>query len=76
MQKKNAELFKQIEECIDSYKEKNNGASPSVREIADELGVNYSTVSRYLKYMREQGMIDYEGHRNITTQESLKTKAE
>jgi repressor LexA len=74
--KKNADLFKQIEDCINSYKEKNNGASPSVREIADELGVNYSTVSRYLKHMREQGMIDYEGHRNITTEENRKTKTE
>ena len=74
--KKNAELFKQIENYINSYKETNNGASPSVREIADELGVNYSTVSRYLKHMREQGMIDYEGHRNITTEENRKTKTE
>ncbi len=74
--KKNAELITGIEECIDAYKEKNNGASPSVREIADELGVNYSTVSRYLKHMREQGMIDYEGHRNITTSEGRKTKSE
>ena len=74
--KKNAELFKQIEDYINSYKETNNGASPSVREIADELGVNYSTVSRYLKHMREQGMIDYEGHRNITTEENRKTKTE
>ena len=74
--KKNADLFKQIEDCINSYKGKNNGASPSVREIADELGVNYSTVSRYLKHMREQGMIDYEGHRNITTEENRKTKSE
>lgn len=74
--KKNAELFKQIEEYINCYKEQNNGASPSVREIADELGVNYSTVSRYLKYMREQGMIDYKGHRNITTEENRKTRSE
>ena len=75
MQKKNAELFKKIEEYIDAYKEK-NGASPSVREIADELGVNYSTVSRYLKHMRENGMLDYEGHRNITTRESRMTKTQ
>lgn len=74
--KKNAELFKQIEEFINDYKEKNSGASPSVREIADELGVNHSTVTRYLKYMRENGMIDYDGHRNITTEENRKTKTE
>ena len=74
--KKNAELFKQIADTINSYKEQNTGASPSVREIADELGVNYSTVSRYLKHMRENGMLDYEGHRNITTRESRMTKTQ
>lgn len=45
-------------------------------EIADELGVNYSTVSRYLKYVREQGMIDYKGNRNITTEENRKSRSE
>ena len=74
--KKNAELFKQIEDFINSYKETNNGASPSVRQIADELGVTHPTVVRYLKHMREQGMIDYDGHRNITTEENRRTKTE
>ena len=74
--KKNTELFSQIEEHVNRYKEQNNGASPSVREIANEVGVNPSTVSRYLKHMREQGMIDYGGHRNITTAENRKTRTE
>ena len=67
--KKNRELFGEIENYIDKYKEQHAGASPSVREIADEVGVNYSTVSRYLKQMKEEGIIEYDGHRNIKTRE-------
>ena len=47
-----------------------------MREIAAEVGVNYSTVSRYLKQMRENGIIEYAGHRNITTKESRSTSSE
>lgn len=74
--RKNDELFSDIERAIDSYKEKNGGLSPSVREIANEVGVNYSTVSRYLKHMREEGIVEYGGHRNITTRESKRTREE
>ena len=74
--KKNVELFVEIENYINQYKEKYSGASPSVRELADALGVNYSTVSRYLKKMREDGVIEYGGHRNITTRESKITREE
>ena len=74
--KKNRELFREIENCIDKYKELHAGASPSVREIADEVGVNYSTVSRYLKQMKEEGLIEYDGHRKITTRESKLSRGE
>lgn len=67
--KKNTALFGEIENYINDYKEKNSGGSPSVREMAEALGVNYSTVSRYLKQMREEGIVEYDGHRNITTRE-------
>ena len=36
--KKNVELFVEIENYINQYKEKYSGASPSVRELADALG--------------------------------------
>lgn len=74
--KKNTELFRAIEVYINQYKEKYSGASPSVREMAEELGVNYSTISRYLKQMREEGIVEYDGHRNITTREGKITRTE
>ena len=74
--KKNVALFGEIENYINDYKEKYSGASPSIREIAAVLGVNYSTVSRYLKQMREEGIVDYDGHRNITTRASKITREE
>ena len=72
--KKNTALFGEIENYINKYKEKYSGASPSVREIAEALGVNYSTISRYLKQMREEGVVEYDGHRNITTREGKITR--
>ena len=74
--KKNTALFGQIENCINAYQDEHRGASPSVREIAGQIGVNYATVSRYLRQMREQGILDYAGHRNITTAESRRTRDE
>ena len=74
--KKNSELFIAIENYVNQYKEKYSGASPTVRDMAEALGVNYSTVSRYLKQMREEGIVEYDGHRNITTRESKITRTE
>lgn len=39
-----------------------NGRSPSKSEIADELGIAKSSVSRYLAAMRDRGMIEYDGY--------------
>ncbi|MCC8044893.1 MAG: transcriptional repressor LexA [Clostridiales bacterium] len=75
MSVKNTEFFKLIEDFIDDYREA-NGATPTIREIEAGLGIPKSTVGRYLAYMREQGMLDYSGPRNITTKEAKKTKRE
>lgn len=75
MRSKNAEWFPMIENFINSYREQNN-ASPSVQEIANHIGIAKSTASRYLSTMREKGMIEYDGHRNIATRETIRTKAE
>lgn len=69
MRTMNQEYFKMIEEYIDEYRE-NNHTAPTVREIADGVGLPRSTISRYISYMREQNMIDYDGHRNISTKAS------
>lgn len=72
MRTKNAEYFLMLESFIDGFRDK-RGTSPAVREIADGTGLSVATVSRYLSCMRDKGMLDYEGHRNITTREAKKT---
>jgi len=75
MSVKNTEFFKLIEDFIDEYREA-NGATPTIREIEAGLGIPKSTVGRYLVYMRDQGMLDYSGPRNIMTREAKKTQKE
>ena len=73
--KKNPEYLKMLEEFIDEYIEKNHTA-PTISEITDGVELPRSTVGRYIAYMREQGVIDYEGHRSITTRQVQKTNSE
>lgn len=69
--KMNAERLKMLEEFINKYIEKNH-ASPTIAEITDGVGLPRSTVGRYIAYMRDKGVIDYTGHRNITTRQVKK----
>ncbi len=62
----NTELLAEIKEYAERYYLE-NGISPSVREIAGELGVGKSTVQRYLERLRESGEIEYSGERSIRT---------
>ena len=71
MQYKKAEYFDAIEQFIDKYKDRNGGSTPSTTEIAAGIGLSQPTVSKYLKVMREQGVIDYDGYRNIKTRRSM-----
>ncbi len=66
MQHKNEEYYKVLEEFIDAYFG-DYGRAPSNREISDGTGLSTATVSRYLSTMREKGMLDYDGYRNIIT---------
>lgn len=75
MRTKNPENFKLIEDFVNGYRER-NGTSPTVREIHAGTGLAVGTVSRYLSFMRENGMIDYEGCRNIVTREVKMTREE
>lgn len=72
MRSKNQEYFTLLERFIDSYND-SQGVSPSTRELAAGTGLSPSTVSRYLSYMRNNGMIDYVGQRNIITQRKRMT---
>ena len=71
MRSKNAEYFKLIEDFINEYTDE-HGRSPTNQEMADGTGLSTATVSRYLSYMREHGMLDYQGHRNIQTKKLKK----
>ena len=73
MRRKNEENFALLENFINKYTIE-NGRSPSNKEMSEGTGLSTATVSRYLQYMREQGMLDYEGHRNITTARLQKMK--
>lgn len=75
MRTKNNEYFKLIENYIDNYRD-TNGTVPSVREIATGIGISKSTVSRYLTDMREDGIIEYSGCRNISTRKAKKTQSD
>lgn len=72
MRSKNQEYFTLLERFIDAYSD-SQGVSPSTREIAAGTGLSTATVSRYLSYMRDNGMIDYVGQRNIITQRKRMT---
>ena len=67
MRSKNAELKKQIYHQINDCKRR-EGRDPSLKEIGDSLGINKSTVYRYLVEMDRDGMISYSGNR-ISTKE-------
>lgn len=56
MRTKDTALIEQIKKSIEKAYEE-NGRSPSVRQIAKEVGCSYSTVSRYIKEMVERGII-------------------
>ena len=45
-----------------------------MREIHSGIGLSLGTISRYLSYMRDNGMLEYDGCRNITTREAKLTR--
>ena len=71
MRKKNPEYFKMLEDFINEYI-MTYDRSPSQREIAQGTGMSVANVSRYLSHMRDEGMIDYDGTRNIITHRKQK----
>lgn len=56
MRSKDTALIERIKKYIEKVYEE-SGRTPSVREIATEVGCSYSTVSRYLTEMMSRGLI-------------------
>lgn len=70
MQYKKIEIFTAIEDYINDYVD-TNGTSPAMSTIAKGVGINKSTVSRYVATMAEQGLIQYDEHRKVLTRQML-----
>ena len=60
MRSKNEELMQKIVDYIND-KYFSDGVVPSVQDIADEVGIHKSNVSRYLVEMEERGLISRNG---------------
>lgn len=75
MRSMDPDYFRQLEQFIDDYIDTND-RSPSTREIAAATGRSVSTVHKYLSQMRENGVLNYSGHRNITTRRRKKMTLE
>lgn len=71
MQHKNEKYFDVLGKFIEDYWDR-YGVSPTTRVIAAETNLSNATVGRYLQYMREHGMIDYQGHRCYKTRKQLR----
>lgn len=67
----NPERFSAIEAFINDYRIE-KGCSPTFDEISVGTGIPKTTVSRYLTYMRQHEMLDYDGHRSIITRQAKK----
>lgn len=66
MRSKDLEICRKITERVERRRAADGGC-PSLQELADSLGVAKSTASRYVAYMKENGMLSGEGRRNIIT---------
>ena len=71
----NKELLLEIKQFAEKYY-MTFGQSPTVREIAVELGVGKSTVQRYLERLRDRGEIEYDGRRGIKTELTQKVNTD
>ncbi len=68
MRTKNEELIKDIRRFIASYYQEHL-ESPGIEVIAENVGSSRSNVQRYLIYMKELGMIEYQ--RGVRSPETL-----
>ena len=71
MRTRDPHKFELVESFINSYKDK-QGKAPSTYEIADGTGLSKTTVISYLKWMKEDGRIEYDGARGYMTQRDRK----
>ena len=71
MRNRDPHKFELVESFINSYKDK-LAKAPSTYEIAEGTGLSKTTVISYLKWMKEDGRIEYNGARGYMTQRDRK----
>ena len=59
MQVKKQKYIDAIVEFIDNYR-MGTGLTPSMKEIARGVGLTPGTISKYVAYMKEQGIVEYD----------------
>lgn len=67
MRSRSIDFKNKICDIVNDWK-RSTGRTPSLKEIGDELGVNKSTIYRYLMEMNEEGFLAYNGN-SIDTKE-------
>ena len=67
------DYLEKIEKYINDCQQR-HGYTPSIYEMETSLGIPKTTVSRYLHYMNENGIIEYTGRKQITTKATEKVK--
>jgi len=76
MKRKNSDTIAKIEDYVQKYSEEHL-SSPTIREIAEGTGLTKSTVSNYVTFMQEQGILGGNGgHRSIISRTELMTRQE
>ncbi len=65
MRSKSSKLKEQIVEFVDRYNSANH-TSPSIRTIAESIGLAKSSVQSYLIEMDREGMVSYDGKAVVT----------
>jgi len=69
-----AEYLEKIENYINACQQ-NQRYTPSIYEMERVLGIPKTTVSRYLHYMNDNGILSYTGRRQITTKTTEKMRS-
>lgn len=61
MRSKDTELLERIKTYVEEYCD-DYGCGPTVRDVADALGINYSRAQSYLAALREEGQLNASDH--------------
>ena len=74
MRPKNSGMVGNLLKAIDDFYDKHD-RTPSIRELGEICGTSHITVSRYLREMNENGILEYDGG-EIVTKKMSKLKLE